>query len=79
MKMVGGYNGKPTEIRVSANDHGTAEVWIDLQGLPKYSQNAVGTVHELGLGVETLSYMTITEAIALRNELNEAIKGMAGL
>jgi hypothetical protein len=77
--ITDGYNGQATEIRVAARGTDAAELWIEQDGLPKYSTNAEGVTTQIDRGVETLAYITIQEAITLRDELNVAIKEMAGL
>lgn len=73
-----GYSGKTTEIRVNGQDPsrgGFAELWIEQEGAPSYTADG-----QVSLGhSETLAYITIQEAIALRDELNVAIKEMAGV
>lgn len=88
-----GYDGKETQIRVDGRDSGgIAELWIEQKGLSiiKTGKGAEATyrkgkLQDLKDGElflpdnETLAYMTIQEAIALRDELNVAIKEMAGV
>lgn len=84
-----GYNGEKTEVIVTHQDgRDTIGLWIEL-GIPRIlgakGKTRIDTLKNLKDGetyepsTETLSYMTITEAIALRNELNQAIKEAAGL
>lgn len=59
MIIVEGFNGVPTEIRVAGNSAGSIELWIDEQGrVPRR---------------ESLSYLTVNEAILLRRQLKDAI------
>lgn len=66
MKIKAGFNGKELEIRVNGK-----ELWLVQTGLPLVDGNEKYK--------ETLSYVTINELIELRNEINEAIKELAGL
>lgn len=64
-----GYGGQTTEVRVSARDSGTnGELWIEQKDRSNPDMRS-----------ETLAYITINEAIELRDELNQAIARMAGL
>lgn len=85
-----GYDNKPTHITVSTGEHdGKAAVWIEQFGLPrilgKHGVVRMGTLTGLKDGenyqpsTETLGYAEIGELIALRNEINEAIKELAGV
>lgn len=66
-----GYDGKATYIKVGASDSGqAAEVWIEQEGLKEVE----GASHS-----ETLAYASIGELIALRDEINTAIKKLAGV
>lgn len=69
-----GYSGKPFELRISATENRAevnTEMYIDLQ--------RVKSAH-IGNGrVEVLHYATITELIELRDEINKAIKVLAGV
>lgn len=66
MKIKAGFNDKELEIRVNGK-----ELWLVQTGLPLVDGNEKYK--------ETLSYVTINELIELRNEINEAIKELAGL
>lgn len=64
-----GYNEHPTSIKVRATGRdGLAEVWTEMYDSDTHSLTA-----------ERLHYATITELIELRNEINQAIKDLAGL
>lgn len=68
-----GYNGVPLEIRVHGNEgRGTAEVWTEM-----YCEPHEGEIDDYR--EERLHYATITELIDLRDEINEAIKELAGV
>jgi hypothetical protein len=73
-----GYGGGQVEIRINPGAHSDAELWIEQVGHPKYSENAAGEIRLVGHS-ETLSYMTLQEVIALRDELNSTIKEMTGI
>ena len=62
MTVKDGFGNKPTHIRVSgrSHDYHAMELWIEQTG--QEGRN------------ETLAYMTLLEALQLRDELNEAIK-----
>lgn len=88
MTMIkNGYGDKPTHIKfetsagfdTSAGGEMTIGLWIEQDGLPKYSENSRGAVSRIGEGVDTLAYMTINEAITLRTELNAALKEVLGV
>jgi hypothetical protein len=65
-KIKEGFNGKELEIKINGK-----ELWLIQNGLPLVDGNEKYK--------ETLSYVTINELIELRNEINEAIKELAGL
>lgn len=62
-----GFNDKPLHIRVSSYD-GSINVTVEQEGLKEDSQR-----------YETLSYATIDELIALRDEINEALRKAVGV
>ena len=65
MTIKNGFNDKPLIIQISGGfNPKTAELWVKQEGLTDK---------------ETLSYPTINELIGLRDELNAAIKKMAGV
>ena len=70
MVIKEGYAGKPFELRISAHDGKSAEVWTEMYPKP---------VFEGAETVEVLHYATITELIELRDEINKAIKVLAGV
>lgn len=85
-----GYDGKETRLTVvPRDDHRNIELWIEQFGLPrilgKKGVTRIGKLEDLKEGenyqpsTETMAYMTINEAIALRDELNDAIREAAGL
>lgn len=67
-----GYNGKPLEIKVSGRrDSNSAEVWLTQAGLvlpPEFQKYK-----------DTLSYASIQELVELKQEIEQAIKDMAGI
>ncbi len=74
-----GYNGLPLTIRVNVND-GRAEIWTDMFDEWKYSETATGQDKaDPKFRTEVLHYADLTELVELRNELNEAIRTMAGV
>jgi len=76
-----GFGGQPLEITVDVSEgHSAAEVWIDTKVDPTRITATINANGE-GNGVrqEYLHYATITELITLRDEINRAIKGLAGL
>lgn len=70
-KIKAGFNGKELEIKIYANEHGSAELWLVQNGLPLVDGNEKYK--------ETLSYTNITELIELRNEINSVIAKLAGI
>ncbi len=79
-----GYNSKPLEIKVYANSGRMAEVWTEMFDGTKATQsmgiNAEGyDPDDSNLRTEVLHYATITELIELRDEINIAIKELAGV
>jgi hypothetical protein len=64
MKIKDGYNGKEMEIRIGANPSGSIELWLIQNGLPETSASYR----------ETLSYMTPSELLALKQEIERAAK-----
>lgn len=66
MKIKDGYNGKECEIRISGNENGSIELWLIQNGLPGEPQFMKYK--------ETLSYMTLTELHALKQEIDRAVK-----
>lgn len=77
-----GYDGQPLEIKVYARpDDRKTELWIGQFDEWKYKERDDDYIDEnkANYRTETLAFITIQEAIALRDELNVAIKEMAGL
>ena len=61
MEIKDGYNGEKLGIRFSPIAKG-AELWIEFEHQPKKN--------------ETLSYMTLSELLELREELDKTIKAI---
>ncbi len=57
MEIKEGFNGKPTRIRISTQENGSIELWIEQTGLSEK---------------ETLSYMTASELMELFKEVQTA-------
>jgi hypothetical protein len=84
MKIAKGYNSKPTHISIYAKpieiiNKGTSrvsELWIVQEGVPRFSlePNLHGGYSKIDGHDETLSYMTLDELLALRDECNKAIQ-----
>lgn len=73
MTIVEGYGSKPLTIRIVAGDHErTAELRLEHPELLRKG------VHEGGFH-ETLHYITIEELLDLKEEINAAIKALAGV
>ncbi len=74
-----GYNGLPLTIKVNVND-GRAEIWTDMFDEWKYSETDTGQdKSDPKFRTEVLHYASLTELVELRNELNKAIRTMAGV
>jgi hypothetical protein len=69
MNIANGFGNSNLRIQINGKDN-NAEVWIEQQKK---------IVPEQVSRVETLSYATIEEIKALRDECNEALKKMIGL
>lgn len=67
MGIKEGYNGQKLEIRINGREDESAELWINMHGLPETSKQ------------ETLSYVTINELLALKKEVEQAIRSTVGL
>lgn len=69
MKIKEGYNSQPFEITVNARKgEKTMELWFINLYLPKDREKS-----------DMLSYITIEEALELRDALNKALKESIGL
>lgn len=73
-----GFAGEPFEIRVNASE-GRAEIWTDMRIDFTRIETAYGVEGTKAIRQEYLHYGTITELIELRDEINRAIKEMAGV
>ena len=61
-----GHDNLPTKVSVSASvGGGEAGLWIHQEGMP--------------MAKETVSFLSLTELLLLRDELNEAIKKLVGI
>lgn len=69
MKLKAGYNDEPLELRISGSTNGSIQLWVNQSGLPE----------EASRYRETLSYMTLDEALALKQELEAAVKSVFGI
>lgn len=87
-EIKAGYNDQATSIRIYGRRNGSAELWINQRGLPdeiaikNYKEESGDKIEIPGLLTrykETLSYITINELIQLKNEIEEAIKVIAGI
>jgi len=66
MVIKDGFNGFPWEIIITGREKGASELWIKLK-------------EPLPTKDEVLLYITTTELVALRDELNNAIRDAVGL
>lgn len=87
--IINGYNDMPLRINVNRRHESTGlELWIEL-GIPRIlghkGAERIANPKDLKDGetyvptIDTLSCMTLDEALTLRNELNKAIKEAVGL
>jgi hypothetical protein len=75
MVIKEGFGGRPMAIKVTTGDHeGRASIDIDM--INSYRSEQLGSEHAMD---ETLHYATISELIGLRDEINKAIKELAGV
>lgn len=76
-----GYSGKPLEIKVYAREGGMAELWTEMFDGVKRSEFEVPNddLDSDKFRTEVLHYATLSELIELRDELNVAIKELAGV
>lgn len=64
MKIKAGFNDKETEIKISTQDNGSIELWIEETG------------NDVNAGRATLSYMTPAELHDLFLEVQQAGKDL---
>jgi hypothetical protein len=82
MVIKDGYAGMPLEIRVTATEGDShADIWTEMYDDTKRSEFEVpgDKKEDAKFRTEVLHYGTIEELIALRNEINQAIKILAGV
>jgi len=70
MKIKAGYNDKELQININGRPgHNAAELWLIQRGLPE----------EVDRYGETLSYITLDELLALKEEIQAAISTIFGM
>lgn len=75
--IANGYGNKPTHITLDTSD-GIARLNIEQMGLlPSGMDVTSGSIHDSHS--ETMAYTNIQELISLRDEINKAIKELAGV
>lgn len=77
-----GYGDEVLSITFDTHTGGSTTIGLNIDQFDgwKYSETQISDDQPKSLfRAETLAYMTLTEAIELRNELNTAIKEVAGL
>lgn len=76
-----GYCSKPLEIKVYARDDGVCELWTEMFDGTKASDYQVDgdDLNSDKFRTEVLHYVTLTELVELRDEINQAIRKLAGV
>ncbi len=64
MTIKDGFNGKESQIRISAQENGSIELWLVQPGLGEDKES------------ETLSYMTCDELLSLKKEIAIAARDL---
>ena len=77
-----GYSHQPLEIKVYPRENGgMIEIWTEMFDDSKFYEREVegDSRDDPKFRTEVLHYATLNEALQLRDELNDAIRGATGL